>query len=546
MEKTGGIIMMNSKNMGKYIEVQKKILEIKKDSVYVVASKVENKKQDQTIRLHILEGDKITHPFEFPMSKLESNIKKLKDYGYPLNGVQITEAISTLREKYHDLHMTQRIHNLGWQSRNEEIIGYLGEVMIDMEGKEVASDPFSTLPTSKGDMDVNLLSTWLADNVKRQITFISQLAGVIACILNKNIVIGICGKSSTGKTTVAKLAQSAFASENYEKTNLTFNGTENALLKQMDGMRGTGVLIDDTSLSNLKDFTGFIYKLAMGTDKARLRTKDFQVVETEKWTTSIVLTAETSILGRCNPDLEGAFGRMIEITVEDNELFDSAEECNRIQHYYRNNYGLLAPLFVKHIIQKVGIENIQTLYIKELTRIQEKASKGGVVQRLCENFAILTLTAKFLEEILSIRFNTDAMEEFLIKGAEEQIGIARGQQTATIIQLEIYEEILERVTKKEKLIIEKFVTEEVKIGKKHGNEVMLIKSTLFREIVKEMASKFGVSVKEINRIFKEEGFLKRFENFEYTKNHNGTRVVGLIRLEDKNENTDTEENKEAA
>ena len=533
--------MMNSKNMEKYIEVQKKILEIKKDSVYVVASKVENKKQDQTIRLHILEGDKITHPFEFPMSKLESNIKKLKDYGYPLNGVQITEAISTLREKYHGLPMTQRIHNLGWQSRNGEIIGYLGEVMIDMEGKEVASDPFSTLPTSKGDIDVNLLSTWLADNVKRQITFISQLAGVIACILNKNIVISLCGKSSTGKTTVAKLAQSAFASENYEKTNLTFSGTENGLLKQMEGMRGTGVMIDDTSLSNIKDFTGLIYKLAMGSDKARLSSKDYQVIEREKWSTSIMLTAETSILGRCNPDLEGAFGRMIEIKVKDNELFNSAEECNRIQHYYRNNYGLLAPLFVKYIIQKVGVVNIQTLYTEELTRIQKRASKGGVVQRLCESFAILTLTAKFLEEILNIRFHTDAMEEFLILGAEEQIGIARGQQTVTIVKQEVYSEIKERAIQKETL-----ETKVVKIEEEQGKVVFLIKSTLFRKMVKEMAYKYDISVKEINRIFKEEGLQKRFENFEYTKNHNGTRVVGLIRLEDKNENKDTEGNKEAA
>ena len=510
--------MMNSKNMESYIAMQKKILTIK-EGVYVVASKVENKKQDQLVRLHIMEGDKLKHPFEFPMSKLESNIKKLKDYGYDLNGVQITEVINALHNEYHDLPMIQRVHNLGWQYRNDEITGYLGEVMIDMDGKEVPSDPFGSLPSSKGKIDMGLLSSWLSNKVKRQIIFISQLAGVIAGILNKNIVISLCGKSSTGKTTAARLSQSAFTAEDYVKTNLTFNGTENGLLKQMEGMRGMGIMIDDTSLSNIKDFTGLIYKLAMGSDKARLRAKDFQVVETEKWSTSIILTAEASILGRCNPDLEGAFGRMIEITVKDDDLFNNAEQSIEIQHYYQENYGLLAPLFVKHIIQKVGIEKVQALYMKELTRIQKKADKEGIIQRLCESFAILTLTAKLFQKISNISFNTDAMEKLLIEGVKEQIKIARSQQTATIIKNEVYEDIMERIVK----------LENVKIEEEQGKEVVLIKSTIFRKVLNEVASKYGVSVKEINRIFKGEGLLKKFDNAEYTKNKNGTRVVGLMR-----------------
>lgn len=507
--------MNNSKNMVAYRNMQVKIMKVN-DGVYIVGSKVENKGQNQLIRLHILENGLLKHPFMFPMSKLKASIMKINDYGYELTPIQMKELLQILHNQYGNLPMIRNVYNLGWQLQDGEVIGYQGEMMIAMEGNEVASDPYLNLPDSSGNINIELLKQWMENNVKRQLVFLCQPSAIIAGLLKRNVVFSIYGKSSTGKTTAAKLSQSCFASENYDKINLTFNGTENGLLKQLEGMRGIGVLIDDTSLSDKKDYTRLVYKLALGSDKARLNSKDFQVIHTAKWATSIILTTETSILDRCNPDMEGVLGRMIEMKVEGNDLFNDAEECNNMQAYYKYNYGLLTPEIVKYLLKNDRIAKIEKLYEKEIQGIRSTEITEGVLQRLYETFAIITLTARILNEILEIEFNITEIVKHLATITQIQLDIMRSQQTDTIIVNEVYDTILEK---------------SLKVGFKEIDRVF-VKSPDYRKILKETSSIFNISVTDINRVFKEKRILlpkdKMSKEYSITRTIDGNSKRGFM------------------
>lgn len=489
-----------------YTTMQKELIKVN-ERVSVVGSKVENKEQDQLIKLHILENNALKHPFTFTMSKLMASINKIENYGYDINPIVKKDLIQAVRDQYEKLPMIRNVYNLGWQLRDGEVSGYQGEMMINTEGNEVASDPYLNLPDTSGNINIELLRQWMGNNVKRQLVFLCQPAAIIAGLLKRNIVFSIFGKSSTGKTTAAKLSQSCFASETYDKINLTFNGTENGLLKQLEGMRGMGVLIDDTSLSNIKDYTRLIYKLALGSDKARLNSKDFQVIHTEKWATSIILTTETSILDRCNPDMEGVLGRMIEIKVEDYDLFNDAEECNNMQAYYKYNYGLLAPEIVKYLLKNDRIAEIEKSYEKELQSIRSIEITEGVLQRLYETFAIITMTARILNEILGIEFDITEIIKHLATITQTQLDIMRSQQTETIIVNEVYDTILDKT---------------LKVGYKEINRVF-VKSPDYRKILKEVSSIFNISVTDINRVFKEQKIL--LPKDERSKEYSITRTI---------------------
>jgi hypothetical protein len=496
-------LVMKNKNMRAYMQMQELLL-IVSDEVSIIGCKVENKKYDQVIRLHIKVNDELKDPIEFPISKVLTNIKRINDYGYYLNPVQMNELLAVINKRYSVLPMIKDISNLGWQIRNGLVVGYQGETMIDISGSEIIADPYKRLPECEGAVNVELLNQWMGKNIIRQLIFLSQPAGIIAGLLNMVILICVYGKSSTGKTTAAKLSQSCYASEYYEKINLNFHGTENGLLKQLEGMLGMGILIDDTSLSSIKDYTPLVYKLALGTDKARLGSKDFKLLQTEKWATSIMLTSEESILDQCNPDLEGAFARMIEIKVEDDDLFNDAQECDELRKYYQKNYGLLAPEIVKYIF-KEGIDVIKDRYEVELCRIRSVAGNDGVLLRQCEMFAVILLTAELITSINGLKFDTHEIKKFLLQTAKSQLEICRALQTSSVIKNEVHEIILNKAR-------------EVSRNNEENDRYVFVESMEYRKLIKEASSSFDIPLRILKKELKKQHILLTENGYDYSVN----------------------------
>lgn len=69
------------------------------------------------------------------------------------------------------------------------------------------------------------------------------------------------------------------------------------------------MIIDDTSLSRVKDMTTLIYQVAEGYDRDRLNNKA-EMQEVAEWATSIFFTGEKTILFSGNNQLKGKAGRL--------------------------------------------------------------------------------------------------------------------------------------------------------------------------------------------------------------------------------------------
>ena len=114
-------------------------------------------------------------------------------------------------------------------------------------------------------------------------------------------IVHLYGNSTTGKSTALKLAISLFGYPDVKKNGLfsTLDATENALIKQLEGIRGVPFAFDEISMSENKNFTEMIYKIANGVDKARLN-KNSEQVKKEPWLTTIMSNGEKSLVGSAN------------------------------------------------------------------------------------------------------------------------------------------------------------------------------------------------------------------------------------------------------
>ena len=110
----------------------------------------------------------------------------------------------------------------------------------------------------------------------------------------ENILIHIYGDSSSGKSTFLKLALSMWGNPNEPPLFNEWNSTTNAIYAALSNNQGITVGFDEASCSAL-DYSTLIYNLSHGRDKATCN-KDSSLRESKTWSTTIISTAEESLL----------------------------------------------------------------------------------------------------------------------------------------------------------------------------------------------------------------------------------------------------------
>ena len=148
---------------------------------------------------------------------------------------------------------------------------------------------------------------------------------------------------------------------------MKFNATENAIIKKLGNNNGIPVIIDDTSLSKVKDMTTLIYQVAEGCDRDRLNNKA-EMQEVAEWATSVFFTGEKTILFSGNNELKGKAGRLIEINVSDDDLFDDGTDAKYIKSIYTENYGLIGNYFVNWLINEKILDNLENLIMEHIEK----------------------------------------------------------------------------------------------------------------------------------------------------------------------------------
>lgn len=235
-------------------------------------------------------------------------------------------------------------------------------------------------------------------------------------------IVHLYGNSTTGKSTALKLAISLFGYPDVKKNGLfsTYNATENALIKQLEGIKGVPFAFDEISMSKINNFSQMIYKIANGVEKSRLNSKSEQIKK-EPWLTTIMSNGEKSLVGSADKNA-GIHVRVLEF--ESVMWTKSSEHSEKINSIILDNYGHLGFEFAQYLM-KLGKDYINTEYYKtklKLKSIFEKRSiKDNFTDRRINKIAIIVLTMKLFERMMNIQMNKDKVLQLILNTEIESI-----------------------------------------------------------------------------------------------------------------------------
>ena len=411
------------------------------------------KMSDGTISnvLTVLKSDVPCGSIEFAMSDLDKRIDTLKNFGVSLTEQDILGISRGVRKDYEKIPVIPYVNGYGWQRKDDEIQSYVGVEHISLDGKKLPQVITSRSLIANG--DISLLTSVLTDylkNEKRQAVVCASLASVICGYLKENLLISLVGMTSTGKSTATDLAVSLFTGIKAGITKMKFNATENAIIKKLGNNNGIPVIIDDTSLSKIKDMTTLIYQVAEGCDRDRLNNKA-EMQEVAEWATSIFFTGEKTILFSGNNQLKGKAGRLIEINVADNDLFDNGSDAKYIKKIYTDNYGLIGNYFVNWLINEKILDNLENLIMEHMEKTityldtLEIKDNEGIIDRLSRKIAIITVTAELANSAFKFNMNVDNIRQYLSNVCVENINTFDELNEDTFNFKATYEKFLESI-----------------------------------------------------------------------------------------------------
>ena len=192
-------------------------------------------------------------------------------------------------------------------------------------------------PKGSYDKYLEMINNHILGNPELEFALSSGLSSILLGYIGEDLglesnIIHLVGNSTTGKSTALKLAISSFGYPDIKKNGLygTYNGTNNALIKKLCGLKGIPYALDEISMSDNNNFTKFIYSLANGADKERLN-KDSELMEKESWLTTILSNGEKSITRSSNNNA-GLQVRVIE--AENFTWTKSPEHCRSYKSCY--------------------------------------------------------------------------------------------------------------------------------------------------------------------------------------------------------------------
>jgi hypothetical protein len=246
------------------------------------------------------------------------------------------------------------------------------------------------------------------------------LSSVVASYLKdyadiQNLIINICGQSSTGKTTAAMFIASLWASPVISNRGLvrTFNATPTSIITSIEGINGVPIILDDiTTSGNSINKTSFLYTLAQGESKARSTTNGRLQFQGPKWSGTILITSETPVLSE-SETRQGLLARVID--TNDIVWTDSSEHSESIKKQIINHYGFIGKSFVSAFIalEESDIKAKFDLARDELSDLM--SVKDNLSNRIINKLAVLYLTAKLIKELLRFeRFNVDLQRDLIV------------------------------------------------------------------------------------------------------------------------------------
>ena len=499
------------------LTVLKIIFENGEIKIGAVEQYIEN--QGKILKLYLVTPEGLKKILEVFYHELQNKIFRITNF-VDLKYEEIMVILKNIGRMRKEFYTLVEQKYLGFVSDEyNNVIAYIGSRAIDIKGNYIPIDVTQNLQLyrQKGDLleQINKYKEFVKSSILRQIIMLEIFSSVLCGIVGKNIVCTVCGESSTGKTTIIKFFTAAFASIECRSINKNFNTTDNALIEMLNWIMGVPQYFDDftandkTSSGKKRNITSLLYALQDGEIKNRCNRNC-----KGKFATTIIMTAEESILDTCDIEKKGILPRVIELEVRNNDLFKNSTECWETKKWSKENYGLVGIEYVSQLLKSHTIEQMQNDYYTEVDRLKEiQTESHGMLSRMQETIAMITLTARYIEEIFDIRFNVEEIHRYLLNITKEKL-----------------EENIEMAP--EKRLVEQYYMKLINFVKEnHPEDVeetgVAIRNSDYNELTSKAGQSYNLSVK---KALKKYGLLKVDTGRTYDKNLGKGRGKGIYLL----------------
>ena len=187
---------------------------------------------------------------------------------YQSKGLDITHGnVALLTEYFNEKEKEAQIKNihtkLGFSNYEGKTIYKLYECIgIDSKYEGI----YDVKPIGDKEEYINMINQEVIGNTALEFMVSVSLSSVLLGYIGEDlgldsIIVHLVGNSTTGKSTALKLAISLFGYPDVKRNGLfgTYNGTNNALIKKLTGLKGVPFALDEISMSYTQNFTNFIY-----------------------------------------------------------------------------------------------------------------------------------------------------------------------------------------------------------------------------------------------------------------------------------------------
>ncbi|MBP1934885.1 DUF927 domain-containing protein [Ammoniphilus resinae] len=354
------------------------------------------------------------------------SIIHLAGEGFPVTSGSAGELVNYIAlleaENLHRLPIAQVNSQLGWQGKDGELGFLWGRTLIHPDGTETNDLDFDDLTPGEwrddlvsfrgidsGDEQIadglhqrGSIEGWmeavkLASNYPKALlalysAFVAPLLRILRC---DNFIIDFANRTSTGKTTVQRLAASVMGNPD-ERTNdsvlFTWDATPVWIARASSVLTGMPLILDDTKRAkNKSTVANILYMIASGKDKARGNVKSLNATTT--WRTVLISSGEVKATSFTTDG--GTRARVLEVRglPFEGDGAEARKIVERINILTSMNYGYALPLFLKWVMQnKDHWVEWEESFRNEISLYAER-TEGNVAGRLAKYAAAIKTTS---------------------------------------------------------------------------------------------------------------------------------------------------------
>lgn len=208
------------------------------------------------------------------------------------------------------------------------------------------------------------------------------------------------GDSSTGKSTMAKVAASIYGDPTANSWFPSWNGTQVGHEVRAQVLGDLPFFVDEVGSADARSREKFLYMLMNGVGKIR-GAKAGGLRETVSWNTIVISTGETSMV----PDnaATGAAVRVIELYVDGFGPLDAAG-VDALRDAACENYGAIGKLWLETIVEmdRETVVGLRKEYRELVTEVRSTAANGSLAARQSAQVALLVLVESLAKEWLNV------------------------------------------------------------------------------------------------------------------------------------------------